>query len=84
MGVGSVLDASHNLLEDDFGGTASLGVGMSASYYGGRRPHSHRLSSKVLLLLICLVMCIFSAKWHKYSHCIAPPSVTSVTGESLR
>lgn len=37
VGVGSVLDASHNLLEDDFGGTASLGVGMSASYYGGDR-----------------------------------------------
>lgn len=56
VGVGSVLDASHNLLEDDFGGTASLGVGMSASYYGGRRPHSHRLSSKVEMVYSLLSM----------------------------
>ncbi|KAG0418766.1 hypothetical protein HPB47_004602, partial [Ixodes persulcatus] len=55
MGVGGVTDPSH-FLEDEFGGGASLGVGMSASYYGGRRSHSHRLSSKVEMVYSLLSM----------------------------
>lgn len=55
MGVGGVRDPSH-FFEDEFGGGASLGVGMSASYYGGRRPHSHRLSSKVEMVYSLLSM----------------------------
>lgn len=54
MGVGGVTDPSH-FFEDEFGGGASLGVGMSASYYGGRRSHSHRLSSKVKK--VCHIAC---------------------------
>ncbi|CAN7983166.1 unnamed protein product [Ixodes hexagonus] len=55
IGVGGVADPSR-FFEDEFGGGASLGVGMSASYYGGRRPHCHRLSSKVEMVYSLLSM----------------------------
>lgn len=49
-------DGSHGFFDEDYMGGPTVGVGMSASYYGGRRPHSRHLSSKVEMVYSLLSM----------------------------
>lgn len=56
VGVSGVTDGSHGFPDDDYMAGPTFGVGMSASYYGGRRPHSRHLSSKVEMVYSLLSM----------------------------
>ncbi|XP_077538343.1 uncharacterized protein LOC144150852 isoform X3 [Haemaphysalis longicornis] len=49
-------DGSQGFFDEDYMGGPTVGVGMSASYYGGRRPHSRHLSSKVEMVYSLLSM----------------------------
>ncbi|KAK8785388.1 hypothetical protein V5799_008249 [Amblyomma americanum] len=56
VGVTGAADSSHGFCDEDYMGGPALGTGMSASYYGGRRPHSRHLSSKVEMVYSLLSM----------------------------
>lgn len=56
VGVSGVTDGSHGFPDDEYMAGPTFGVGMSASYYGGRRPHSRHLSSKVEMVYSLLSM----------------------------
>ncbi|XP_075548424.1 uncharacterized protein LOC142582503 isoform X4 [Dermacentor variabilis] len=56
VGVSGAADGSHGFPEEDYMAGPTFGIGMSASYYGGRRPHSRHLSSKVEMVYSLLSM----------------------------